>query len=106
MSNKISIGWPTLGLSDTVDTCSGFTVTLNNAQPTVSDFSNFPGMYLAQDVFGNWVLCTDIVEGTNAPEILDGNNVTHVAKPWVLVPASGNEYVGGHPHYVPKPPTK
>lgn len=63
-------------------------------------------MYLADDVFGNVVLCADILDGQNAPVIIDGNNVTHYPKPWVLVPATTNEYVGGHPHYVPKPPTK
>lgn len=110
MSNKISIGWPTLDMAEQVDTCGGFAVRQNNAMPTAQDLGAFtggsPGLYLADDVFGNTILCADIEEGKAAPVIVDSNNVAHYPKPWILVPVVTNEYVGGHPPYVPKPPTK
>lgn len=106
MSNKISIGWPTLDMSDLVDTCGGFLVRQNNAMPTAMGMTDFHGMYIATDMFNNAILCADIEEGKAAPVIVDSNNVAHYPKPWILVPVVTNEYVGGHPPYVPKPPTK
>lgn len=104
--NRILIGWPTLESTDTIDTINGVVVRVNNQMPTPSDVTNLPGYFLETDCFGNSILCTETFDGSVNPVIVDSNNNPHYAKPWILIPVTGNEYVGGHPLYVPKPPTK
>lgn len=59
------------------------------------------------NAYGRTILTSTCSEDGVLPTITDDNDTEHVASPWILVPIiEPNSYVGGHPHYVPKPPAK
>jgi len=106
MSNRVFIGWPTITSQDVIDKIGGIQVRVNNQMPTMEQVANMPGFFIDKDVFGADVLCSVFGDGNTDAYITDGNESEHYAQPWTIVPTTGNEYVGGHPLYVPKPPTK
>lgn len=106
MSNKIFIGWPTITSQDVIDKIGDVEVRVNNQMPTMQQVATMPGFFIDKDAFGADVLCSIFGDSNTDPYITDGNQSEHYAALWVLVPTTGSEYVGGHPHYVPKPPTK
>lgn len=91
-------GFPTLGLTETIDIIAGITVRgINNSYLTATDIADtLPSFWIEKNEEGEYCLCCMKFVGQMVV-ITDTKNIPHYATGFVGIIGAKNELVGGRP---------